>query len=160
MLDVTARTIRNWEDGSSRTPYPAFRLMRLLGGHSLIGKQWEGWSIWRGTLWTPEGRGFEPHELRYLSNYLWMARKWFTEQQAKPKPLCNSTIPAAPASDGSPASRVPRPSSGAGPEHEIESVVLWHRLQEETTLRDHSENSSKLEVLTMLKNQLNNHANR
>lgn len=83
MLQVTTRTLRNWENGSSRIPYAAFRLMRLFGGHCLMGKAWEGWSMWNGALWTPEGRRFEQHELRYLTHYLWMARHWLAERQAR-----------------------------------------------------------------------------
>lgn len=119
MLDVTARTIRNWEDGSSRIPYSAFRLMRLYAGNSLVEKQWEGWSIWRGLLWTPEGRSFAPHELRYVANYLSMARLWIAEKQAasggKNHPGLHATNGEA--GCGSPASRVPLPQSGAGPRH-------------------------------------------
>lgn len=80
MLNVTTRTLRNWENRSSRIPYAAFRLMRLSAGYALIGKAWEGWSIWKGVLYSPTGRGFEPYQLTYLGNYLWMARQWLKER--------------------------------------------------------------------------------
>ena len=79
MLQVTSRTIRNWENDASRIPYAAFRLMRLFGGHALVGKAWDGWSIREGVLYSPVGRGFEPYQLNYLGNYLWMARQWLKE---------------------------------------------------------------------------------
>jgi hypothetical protein len=82
MLGVNERTIRNWENGTSAIPYAAFRLMRMAAGYQLLGKEWEGWTLWRGLLWTPENRSFAPHELRYIANYLSMARHWIRERQA------------------------------------------------------------------------------
>jgi hypothetical protein len=82
MLNVTTKTLRNWENGSSSIPYAAFRLMRLFGGHSLVDKAWEGWSLNKGVLYSPVGRAFEPYQLTYLSNYLWMARQWLKEREA------------------------------------------------------------------------------
>ena len=82
MLQVTTRTMRNWENGSSRIPYAAFRLMRLSAGHVLVGKAWEGWTIYQGVLYSPAGRGFEPYQLTYLGNYLWMARQWLKDRMA------------------------------------------------------------------------------
>lgn len=54
--------------------------MRLFGGYALVGKQWEGWSINRGVLYSPAGRAFEPYQLLYLGNYLWMAKQWLKER--------------------------------------------------------------------------------
>lgn len=31
-LGVTVRTLRNWENGSCRIPYPAFKLIRMRAG--------------------------------------------------------------------------------------------------------------------------------
>lgn len=119
MLDVTPRTIRNWESGESRIPYSAFRLMRVYGGHSIVGEQWEGWNMWRGLLWTPEGRSFAPHELRYVANYLSMARIWIAEKQAASGGKNHLDLKATngEAGSGSPASRVPLPQSGSGLRH-------------------------------------------
>ena len=82
MLNVTTKTLRNWENGSSSIPYAAFRLMRMFGGHSLVDKAWEGWSLSKGVLYSPVGRAFEPYQLTYLSNYLWMARQWLKVREA------------------------------------------------------------------------------
>ncbi|MGZ8250891.1 MAG: VC1465 family Xer recombination activation factor [Methylophilaceae bacterium] len=90
-LDVTTRTIRNWENGSSRIPYAAFRLIRMMAGYSLVGKQWEGWSFWKNALWTPEGRRFEAHELRYVRTYIGLARHYL---KTKNQPV--KTIEGAP----------------------------------------------------------------
>lgn len=81
MLDVTPRTIRNWENETSQIPYAAFRLMRLYSGHSLMHADWEGWSIYRGELVSPTGRGFAPYQLNYLGNYLWMAKQWLKDRK-------------------------------------------------------------------------------
>ena len=124
MLDVTERTIRNWENGTSAIPYAAFRVVRLAGGHQLVGKEWDGWMLWNGKLWTPENRGFEPHELRYVANYLWMAREWLRERQAASAAAAKAANPpiseasmlaSAKASPLSPASRVPLSGSGVRP---------------------------------------------
>lgn len=73
-LDVDERTIRNYENGVVRIPYPSFRLIRSLAGFSLLGDKWEGWGFHQGKLWTPEGRSFEAHELRYIATYISIAR--------------------------------------------------------------------------------------
>lgn len=82
MLDVTLKTIRNWEESRSPVPYTAFRVMRLLGGYVLNGKAWEGWTMWKGKLYSPEGRSFEPHELRHISNYFTSARLFLQERKS------------------------------------------------------------------------------
>lgn len=89
-LNVTERTIRNYENGAVTIPYPCFRLMRLLGGYSLvaaskqIGDDWENWSFWQNKLWSPEGRGFDVQNLRYLSIYMQIARRALAGEQARP----------------------------------------------------------------------------
>lgn len=133
MLDVTLRTIRNWENGKSAIPYAAFRLMRLAGGYSLLGKGWEGWILQRGVLYSPENRSFQPYELRYIAHYIAMARSWFklymAQRPSPPRPLdapASSAVAAQPqtlsvttasakASRLPPASRVPPSLSGARP---------------------------------------------
>lgn len=84
-LDVNERTIRNYENGAVRIPYPSFRLMRLLAGYSLLGNDWEGWGFHQNKLWSPEGRSFEVHELRYIATYIGLARHYLkTKTKAKP----------------------------------------------------------------------------
>lgn len=116
MLAVTERTIRNWESGTSAIPYAAFRVVRLAAGYQLMGDEWEGWTVWRGRLWTPENRSFMPHELRYIANHLWMAREWLRERQAASAAAAGAANPpisevspvaSAKASTPPPASRVP-----------------------------------------------------
>ncbi|HUW29336.1 MAG TPA: VC1465 family Xer recombination activation factor [Sulfuriferula sp.] len=58
-LGVTVRTIRNWENGSSRIPYPAFKLIRMRAGGVVQAPGWEGWRFGRGgALYSPCGRSF------------------------------------------------------------------------------------------------------
>lgn len=73
-LDVDVRTIRNYENGKTKIPYPSFRILRLLANYQLIGKGWEDWSFGQNKLWSPEGRSFEVYELRYIATYISLAR--------------------------------------------------------------------------------------
>ena len=81
LLEVDIRTVRNWENSSCKIPYAAFRLMRMAGGYSLLGKAWEGWALWQGKLFSPAGRSFEPHELQYLGNYIAMAHLFIKSRE-------------------------------------------------------------------------------
>lgn len=36
--------------------------------------------MYRGVLYSPAGRGFEPYQLTYLGNYLWMAKQWLKDR--------------------------------------------------------------------------------
>jgi transcriptional regulator with XRE-family HTH domain len=81
LLDVTARTIRNWEQGLTKIPYTAYRLLKIINGYVFTSKSWDGWFVRGDTLYSPTQRGFKPHELTYLSNYLWMARQWLVERE-------------------------------------------------------------------------------
>lgn len=83
-LDVNERTIRNYENGAVQIPYPSFRLMRLLAGYSLLGKQWEDWGFHQNKLWSPEGRSFEAHELRYIATYISLARHFLKANGSAP----------------------------------------------------------------------------
>lgn len=81
-LDVTINTIRNWEESHSPVPYAAFRMMRLYGGYMLADNGWENWTMWKGKLYSPAGRCFEPHELLYVSNYFTSARLFLQERKS------------------------------------------------------------------------------
>ncbi len=89
-LNVSERTIRNYENGAVTIPYPSFRLMRLLGGYALVavskrlGDDWQDWSFWQNKLWSPEGKGFDVQNLRYLSTYMQIARRALASSRARP----------------------------------------------------------------------------
>lgn len=75
-LDVTARTIQNWETGGARIPWMAFRMLRILQGYALPGKDWEGWTVRGRELISPTGYSFDAY---YLDQVQWVfaeARLW------------------------------------------------------------------------------------
>lgn len=75
-LDVTGRTIQNWETGGARIPWMAYRMLRILRGFALPGKDWEGWTIDRDMLYAPNGHRFNAGELQHLEQVFGMARLW------------------------------------------------------------------------------------
>ena len=60
VLDVTVRTIQNWETGGARIPWLAYRMLRILTGCPLPDKVWEGWTVHGDRLYAPNGRWFDP----------------------------------------------------------------------------------------------------
>ena len=81
-LDVNERTIRNYENGAVRIPYPCFRLMRSLAGFWLPDGMWSDWSFHKNRLYSPEGRSFEAYELRYVSTFIGIARHFMKTREA------------------------------------------------------------------------------
>lgn len=75
-LDVTERTIQNWENGGSRIPWMAMRMLRILRGYALPGVHWEGWTVRGDTLFAPNGHSFTAANLAYIENVFAMARLW------------------------------------------------------------------------------------
>ena len=57
-LQVSERTIHNWESGRHIIPFAVYKLLRLLNGMDLPGGTWEGWRFAGGKLWSPEGHSF------------------------------------------------------------------------------------------------------
>ena len=57
-LQVSERTLHNWESGRHVIPFAVYKLLRLLNGMDLPGATWEGWRFSGGKLYTPEGYGF------------------------------------------------------------------------------------------------------
>ena len=75
-LDVTSRTIQNWERGGSRIPWMAYRMLRILRGYALPGVHWEGWTVEGDTLTAPNGYSFTAANLAYLEQIFAQARLW------------------------------------------------------------------------------------
>lgn len=75
-LDVTARTVQNWETGGARIPWMAFRMLRILLGFALPGQDWEGWTLHKGQLYSPTGRNFDPVHLANIQHIFDQARLW------------------------------------------------------------------------------------
>ncbi|RRD42523.1 hypothetical protein EII18_05365 [Comamonadaceae bacterium OH3737_COT-264] len=66
-LQVTERTLHNWESGKHAAPAAVLKLLRIWAGYELPGKDWAGWSMHSGKLWSPEGYGFNPHDSAWWS---------------------------------------------------------------------------------------------
>lgn len=103
-LDVTGRTIQNWETGGARIPWMAHRMLRILRGYALPGKAWEGWTVQGDTLIASNGRHFTAGELQHIEQVFAMSRLWrqdYTARNRKPTakvltfPECSQT-PAEP----------------------------------------------------------------
>ena len=82
-LGVSLRTIKNWEGGSNRIPYPAFKLIRMRAKAIVHVEGWEGWRYARdGALVTPDGRSFQPWELMQFQLVVSLARHLAEERKA------------------------------------------------------------------------------
>jgi DNA-binding transcriptional regulator YiaG len=93
-LGVSVRTMRNWETGANRIPYPAFKLVRMRAGAIVHVEGWEGWRFARdGALVTPDGRTFKPWELQNLQLVVSLSRRYLERQQAKPLPVVADNVP-------------------------------------------------------------------
>ncbi|MDP2144399.1 MAG: VC1465 family Xer recombination activation factor [Gallionella sp.] len=75
-LDVTSRTIQNWETGGARIPWMAFRMLRVLRGYALPGVYWEGWMVRGRELIAPNGRSFDAVYLANVEQVFSQARLW------------------------------------------------------------------------------------
>lgn len=76
LLDVTARTVQNWETGGARIPWLAYRMLRILTGSALPGKAWEGWTVQDDCLIAPNGRWFDANSLEQIERVFALARLW------------------------------------------------------------------------------------
>ena len=96
-LGVTPRTIRNWESGRYRIPYPAFRLIRMRAGGIVHAPGWDGWRFGRdGALFTPDGRSFKPWELYHIRHVFSMAEH-FRQAHSAGRAKAGAVRPAVPA---------------------------------------------------------------
>lgn len=87
-LDVTTRTIQNWETGGARIPWMAYRMLRILRGYDLPGFEWEDWAIRQGKLISPCGRWFDRPYLEQIEFVFAQARLW---RQMYSRAGCNKT---------------------------------------------------------------------
>lgn len=93
VLDVTVRTIQNWETGGARIPWLAYRMLRILTGCALPGKVWEGWTVHGDRLYAPNGRWFDVNLLEQLERVYAMARLWRQDAARKRPPLVAVVMP-------------------------------------------------------------------
>lgn len=75
-LGVSLRTVRYWDAGRCRVPWSAVRLLRFvrLGDLGALDDAWDGWTLNRNGLWSPDGKRYHPAAMRH-----W----WITCEQAR-----------------------------------------------------------------------------
>jgi DNA-binding XRE family transcriptional regulator len=86
-LDVTPRTIQNWETGGARIPWMAYRMLRILRGFGLPGVDWQGWTFHCGKLYAPNGRWFDANLLEQVERVYSMARLWRQDAARRRPPV-------------------------------------------------------------------------
>ena len=63
LLKVSVRTVKNWEHGTCKIPWAAFKVLRLISRDDIEQPGWNGWYFRRGLLWSPDDRPFDPVKL-------------------------------------------------------------------------------------------------
>lgn len=76
LLRVSVRTVQNWEAGTVRPPYAAYKLMRVLRGGKMLGPEWRGFTVRADRLNTPEGHTFRSGDLAWWSLLVRQAREF------------------------------------------------------------------------------------
>lgn len=84
LLGVSVKTVGNWEAGRTAIPYSAFKLLRILGGYALPGKDWAGFYLRGDTLWSPEGKAFAVCDLAWWGLTVAMARSFRDSRRRSP----------------------------------------------------------------------------
>lgn len=93
-LGVSVRSVRNWETGANRIPYPAFKLVRMRAKAIVHVEGWEGWRFARdGALVTPDGRSFQPWELQNLTLVVGLARRYMEARKPAALPVVAVKVP-------------------------------------------------------------------
>ncbi|OHE83346.1 MAG: hypothetical protein A2579_00565 [Lysobacterales bacterium RIFOXYD1_FULL_69_11] len=67
LLQVTERTVRNWESGTARCPYAAFKLLRIVAGRKLLGDAFGDAYVVGDVLISNEGHRFPAADLAWWS---------------------------------------------------------------------------------------------
>jgi DNA-binding XRE family transcriptional regulator len=96
LLNVTTRTIQNWETGGARIPWMAYKLLRILAGYALPGKAWQGWTIHGDRLYAPNGRWFDANSMEHLEQVFAMSRLWRQDYLSRKHPQPASNVLAFP----------------------------------------------------------------
>ena len=91
-LDVSERTIQNWENGGARIPWMAYRMLRIIRGYALPGVYWEGWTIRGRKLFSPAGKAFEVENLAYLQATFAQAKLWRQQYSRQGRAKTASTV--------------------------------------------------------------------
>lgn len=111
LLQISARTVRNWEAGAVRIPYAAYKLMRVMRGGKLLGPPWRNFYIRGNRLVTPEGHSFEAGELSWWSLLVRQAREFqrIMRDRRSPKAEADGKATQLPRPPAAPASLLTLP---------------------------------------------------
>jgi hypothetical protein len=86
--------LRNWENGTNRILYPAFKLIRMRAKAIVHVPGWDGWRFARdGALVAPDGRSFQPWELQNLELVVSLSRRYLELQKRVPDRLTAQIVP-------------------------------------------------------------------
>lgn len=119
LLHVTPRTVHNWEAGTVRVPFAAYKLMRILrgvelpNGCELLSNAWAGWRFHGDKLISPEGREFVGTDSAWWSLLVQRARLFGTlsAKARAAKPQSAPAVAADAADAGAPAAPRSEPDS-------------------------------------------------
>lgn len=84
--------MRNWEAGSTRIPYAAYKLLRILRGGRLLGPEWSGWVVQGNRMWTPEGHQIEAGGMSWWSLIVRMARQYQQDARGRLQPAAGELL--------------------------------------------------------------------
>jgi DNA-binding XRE family transcriptional regulator len=91
-LNVTTRTIQNWETGGARIPWMAYRMLRILRGFALPCSAWNGWTLRGHKLFSPNGRSFEAVWLQNVEHVFAQAKLFRQMYAASGRAKTASTV--------------------------------------------------------------------
>jgi DNA-binding XRE family transcriptional regulator len=91
-LNVTPRTIQNWETGGARIPWMAYRMLRILRGFALPSQHWDGWTIHNHQLFSPAGRAFDAVWLQNVEHVFAQAKLFRQMYAASGRAKTASTV--------------------------------------------------------------------
>ena len=115
LLHVSVRTVHNWEAGTVRVPFTAYKLMRILrgvdlpNGCELLSNAWAGWRFQGDKLISPEGREFVGTDSAWWSLLVQRARL-FSARNAKTQALTRQSQGAAATADNAAGAAAPAAS--------------------------------------------------
>ena len=110
-LNVTPRTIQNWETGGARIPWMAYRMLRVLRGFALPCSAWDGWTLRGHKLFSPTGRSFDAVWLLNVEHVFSQAKLFRQMYAASGRAKTASPV-------------VPFPDRRLQPEEGLESVTV------------------------------------
>ncbi len=126
-LHVSPRSVHNWISGKVMVPVMAVKLLRLHLRYELPGKDWEGWHLSAGRLYTPENHELNPKDFSWWSllvrraalfNVLYRAQSRAGQGAGRAAPLARPGCverPAGPGALSAPTSEAGRAAQPPGP---------------------------------------------